>query len=159
MRRMLVVAALAVLVGCGASPVSQTMPVEVTSASPVSATGFAAGLNAFRANQGLSALRSNAALARAAQAHAEDMARRGYFSHDSPGGPNGDTFVERAQAGGCAMQSGAENIADGQTSEQAVLVAWQNSPGHRRNMLAPSYTQYGLGRSGNTWVLKLAGNC
>lgn len=159
MRRLLVVAALAVLVGCGANQVSQTMPVEVTSAAPASSSGFSANLNAFRASQGLGGMRSNAALSRAAQAHAEDMARRGYFSHESPGGPNGDTFVDRAQAGGCAMRSGAENIADGQTSEQAVLVAWQNSPGHRRNMLVRSYTQYGLGRSGNTWVLKLAANC
>lgn len=159
MKRLLVVAALAALVGCGGSQVTQTMPVDVTSAAPVSSAGFAGDLNAFRASQGLGGVRSNAALARAAQAHAEDMARRGYFSHDSPGGPNGDTFVERAQAGGCAMRSGAENIAEGQTSERAVLVAWQNSPGHRRNMLVRSYTQYGLGRSGNTWVLKLAATC
>ncbi|KQI72401.1 hypothetical protein AN191_07990 [Loktanella sp. 5RATIMAR09] len=116
-------------------------------------------MNAFRARQGLGPLQANPALTRAAQAHARDMARRGYFSHQAPNGPHGRTFVQRARAGGCAMRSGAENIASGQRSQAEVLTTWQNSRGHRRNMLGRNYTQYGLGRAGNIWVLKLAASC
>lgn len=159
MKKSLVVLALTTLVACNTASIPQPTPVQVSAAAPVPSGGFAADLNAFRASQGLGPVQANANLTRAAQAHADDMVRRGYFSHDSPGGPNGDTFVERANAGGCAMRSGAENIANGQRSESAALVAWQNSPGHRRNMLVRSYTQYGLGRSGNIWVLKLAARC
>lgn len=148
---------LTALVACTTTTAPQ-VPAQVSSA-PAASTGFAADLNAFRASQGQGAMSANAALTRAAQAHAEDMARRGYFSHDSPGGPNGDDFVARARSGGCAMTTGAENIANGQRSEAQVLTAWQNSSGHRRNMLVRSYTQYGLGRSGNIWVLKLAQSC
>ena len=102
---------------------------------------------------------SGSTLRRAAQAHAEDMASRGYFSHEAPDGPNGRTFAQRARSAGCAIGGGAENIANGQRSEREVFTAWQNSSGHRRNMLGRSYRQYGLGRSGNIWVLVLAQSC
>lgn len=157
MKYFLATIAVAVLVGCGGS--SQSPSANTATSSAVSYRGFGADLNAFRANQGLGPMRSDATLARAAQAHAEDMVRRSYFSHDSPRGPNGDTFVERAQSAGCAMRAGAENIAAGQQTETAVLLAWQNSAGHRRNMLGANYTLYGLGRAGDTWVLKLASAC
>jgi uncharacterized protein YkwD len=87
------------------------------------------------------------------------MERRGYFSHASEGGPNGADFVSRAAAAGCRIQAGAENIAQGQRSETDVLFAWQNSSGHRANLLDPAYRVYGLGRSGDTWVLKLSAAC
>ena len=98
-------------------------------------------------------------LTRAAQAHAEDMAARGYFSHQSPGGPNGDDLGDRARAAGCSFRSVAENIAQGQRSEAEVLTGWANSPGHRRNMLNGRMTDYGLGRAGDIWVLKLSSGC
>ena len=122
-------------------------------------THFTSDMNSFRGSRGLGPLQPNQALARAAQAHAEDMSRRGYFSHQSWGGPNGNTFVERARAGGCAMGAGAENIAKGQRTEAAALRSWVRSAGHRRNLLGRGYTQYGLGRSGDIWVLKLAARC
>ena len=134
-------------------------PVQVSSAPTGRVTGFTADLNAYRSSRGLSPLQRNAALTRAAQAHAEDMARRGYFSHRSAGGPNGTTFVQRARASGCALRAGAENIASGQRSLASAIEAWKTSSGHRRNMLGRSYTQYGLGRSGTIWVLKLAAHC
>ena len=130
------------------------------STAPVAATNdFTAALSAFRASQGLGPVRQNAILTRAAQAHAEDMAQRNYFSHSSPGGPNGDNLMQRAASAGCAMRAGAENIANGQRSQTEVLTAWEGSSGHRANMLGRRYTEYGLGRSGNIWVLKLSAGC
>ncbi|MEL6683870.1 MAG: CAP domain-containing protein [Pseudomonadota bacterium] len=159
MTRLLTACILTFLVSCTVSPSTQTAPAQVSSAATGVATAFTAEINSFRTSQGLGPLQPNAALTRAATAHAQDMARRGYFSHASVGGPNGDNFRARARAGGCAMRAGAENIATGQRSEAAVFTAWENSAGHRRNMLVRSYTQYGLGRSGNIWVLKLAAQC
>lgn len=39
----------------------------------------------------------------------------------------------------------AENVAYGQPTPQAVVRDWMNSPGHRRNILNPNYTQIGVG--------------
>ena len=61
---------------------------------------FAANLNAFRADQGLGTVTTNRRLQRAAQAHAEDMEKRGYFSHQSVGGPNGTSMSDRIAASG-----------------------------------------------------------
>lgn len=153
------------LAGCIIVPIPlSTMGPSATlgpvSTAPVTATrDFTAALATFRADQGLGGLRQSAILTRAAQAHAEDMARRGYFSHQSPDGPNGDNLMQRAASAGCAMRAGAENIANGQRSEAEVLTAWANSPGHRANLLGRRYTDYGLGRAGNIWVMKLSSGC
>lgn len=120
---------------------------------------FTADLNAFRATKGLGSLQQDPKLMRAAQLHANDMAVRGYFSHQSPNGPNGDNMGERLASAGCGGVAAAENIAQGQTTEAEVFSGWQNSPGHRRNMLGPRYTEYGLGRSGNTWVQVFSSGC
>ena len=120
---------------------------------------FTTLINNFRSAQGQGALVQDAALTRAAQLHAQDMVARGYFSHEAQNGPNGRTFKQRAVAAGCAMNSGAENIAQGQRTEAEVMNAWANSAGHRRNMLGRSYTRYGLGRAGDNWVLVLSSGC
>lgn len=148
----------AALSGCNTALTSRPS-VPVQAGSVAVSDGFTVALNALRTSQGVGAVQQNASLTRAAQAHATDMARRSYLSHQARGGPNGNTFQQRARASGCAMRAGAENIAAGQGSETEVLNSWTGSPGHRRNMLASSYTQYGLGRSGNIWVLKLAAAC
>lgn len=38
-----------------------------------------------------------------------------------------------------------ENVAYGQTTPQHVHTTWMNSPGHRRNILNPSYSSIGVG--------------
>ena len=38
----------------------------------------------------------------------------------------------------------AENIAAGQSSSDQVIQDWMNSPGHRANMLNPSYRRIGV---------------
>lgn len=127
---------------------------------PVRATdSFTNRLNAFRASQGAGPVRQSAILTRAAQAHAQDMSDRGYFSHRSRGGPNGETLMARSRAAGCNVRAVAENIAKGQRGEAEVLEDWANSSGHRRNMLNRRMTDYGLGRAGDIWVLKLSSGC
>jgi uncharacterized protein YkwD len=155
-----ILASIVALSACVESPTNTTTSaIQPAAEVIVSTRSFEADLNSFRATQGKGPVRQNAQLARGAQAHAEDMVRRGYFSHKSPGGPNGANFSERSQAAGCQLRAGAENIANGQLSEAEVLEAWKNSPGHRRNMLVESFMQYGLGRSGNVWVLVFSASC
>jgi len=165
MRLMLPLFAAAILSACVVVPVpvGVVVPGEGASRSnstPVASTAsFTAMLNGFRADEGRGPVQQSAALTRAAEAHAADMVARGYFSHRSENGPNGETFVQRSRAAGCGMRAGAENIATGQRTEAEVLTAWANSAGHRRNMLGASYTEYGIGRVGDIWVLKLATSC
>jgi uncharacterized protein YkwD len=42
-----------------------------------------------------------------------------------------------------------ENVAYGQRTPQEVMRAWMTSPGHRRNILNPRYTQIGVGSVSN----------
>lgn len=146
-----------VVVSAPPNAVTTNDSVAVTSASAT--TDFTQALNVFRRSQGLGAVEQSAVLTRAATLHAQDMAARGYFSHSSPGGPNGANLMQRAQSAGCAVRAAAENIAQGQQTQQQVFESWRNSSGHRANMLGASYTSYGLGRAGDKWVLMFSSGC
>ncbi|WP_345381523.1 CAP domain-containing protein [Pseudonocardia yuanmonensis] len=97
--------------------------------------------NRARAAAGCGPLTSDARIARAAQAHSDDMAAQGYFAHDSL---DGRDFADRIAAAGYPSP-GAENIARGQRTPAAVVEAWLNSPGHRRNIEDCSLTTIGVG--------------
>lgn len=142
----------AALAGC----VTTTDSMEVTQMAAPATSGFGGLLNANRAASGLVQLAEDAALSRAASGHAADMTRSGYFSHTSPSG--GSANARMLAAGGC-RSANAENIAEGQSGEAQVLADWMASPSHKRNMMNSKYNRFGLGRSGNTWVLVLAGPC
>jgi len=74
----------------------------------------------------------NAALTRAARAHAQDMATRAFFSHVNP---DGKDPTQRATDQGYSISAG-ENIAAGYSSIDAVHKAWLESLGHRKNVLS-----------------------
>lgn len=78
-------------------------------------------------------------LAQAAQAHCEDMVRRGYFSHESPDGvwPN-----KRARLAGYALvdwykddHNNIESIGGGYATAGEVWDGWLKSPLHRLHVL------------------------
>lgn len=98
--------------------------------------------NAERKKAGCGALRTNSALAKAAEAHASDMVNKHYFAHDSQ---DGRSPFDRMKAAGFKGGAMAENIAVGYTSPAAVVKGWMNSPGHRANILNCSYTMLGVG--------------
>ncbi len=117
-----------------------------------------ASVNAERRKAGRRALSLAPELSRVAQAHACDMARRGYFSHTSP---DGRGMMDRARRAGvtgyCAM---GENIAKGQPDVPSAMASWMRSPGHRRNILDAGYTAAGFGRGpGAHWVQVFAAEC
>lgn len=99
-------------------------------------------MNTRRGDAGSDPLAVNAILQREAQEHADDMARRGYFSHESP---EGVTFQQRMSSSGYPSAMLAENI--GLTSGQAaeVVSLWMDSEGHRTTVLDPRFTAVGVG--------------
>jgi uncharacterized protein YkwD len=106
--------------------------------------------NAQRAAHGCSALRVDSRLVTAARQHSRDMHVRHYFEHDTP---DGKTPWDRIRADGYS-QPGAENIALGYATAQAVVNGWMNSPGHRANILNCSLKAVGIGveyGSGGPW--------
>ncbi len=109
-------------------------------------------VNQHRQRIGCSALRWDAALARVAERHSRDMARRGFFSHDNP---EEQSPFDRMESAGIDYRAAAENIAMGQTTGAQVFRDWMNSRGHRENMENCRYTEVGIGRAGDHWTLDL----
>lgn len=104
-------------------------------------------VNKQRSYAGLQLLTNNWQLERVARYKAADMATKGYFSHNSP--TYGSPFT-MMQNFGINFSSAGENIAMGQMTPEEVMNAWMNSPGHKANILSPSYTQIGVGYATNS---------
>lgn len=108
--------------------------------------------NQVRGQQGLGSVVPDQTLNAIADRFAADMQTRNYFSHTSP---DGNTMVARLRAGGAPFAAAGENIAWGQKSPSAVMTAWMNSPGHRRNIMNGKYHRMGVGHVGTYWVMVL----
>lgn len=105
--------------------------------------------NQERTRQGLPALRENARLRRAAEAHSAAMVARRFFEHTAPGGP---TLTDRVRRTGYLKPKRAwtlgENIGWGSgtlASAQEIHLAWMRSPGHRANILSGAFREVGIG--------------
>jgi uncharacterized protein YkwD len=104
-------------------------------------------VNALRAQHGLPRLRASQELAAAATAHSLQMARLGYFSHNSA---NGSPFSSRIStfypARGYRSWTVGENLlwASPDVSAARALRLWLSSPPHRANLLSPRWREIGL---------------
>lgn len=104
-------------------------------------------VNRERLRRGIEPLILNQALNQAAQAKAEDMGSKGYFSHVSP--IDGKEWREFIVESGYDYQEAGENLANGYEALEEMIGAWLNSPSHRENMLNPAVSETGFGvRSG-----------
>jgi uncharacterized protein YkwD len=101
--------------------------------------------NAERMAAGLRPLAADPLLTVAAQGHSADMVARAFYAHTSPDG--GEPW-HRASAAGSTHRAIGENIACGQRTPAEVVDGWMNSPGHRANILKPSFTHLGTGFAG-----------
>lgn len=99
-------------------------------------------VNVERSKNGLGPLAANWEVGRVARHKSQDMINKKYFSHTSP--TYGSPFNMMEQFG-IKFSAAGENIAMGQRTPAEVVNAWMNSPGHRANILNPSYTQLGVG--------------
>ncbi|MFF9007759.1 sigma-70 family RNA polymerase sigma factor [Streptomyces goshikiensis] len=115
-------------------------------------------INAERARAGCAPVRPDRALNTAAQAHSDDMATRGYFSHTNPEGlDSGD----RIEATGYDSDGHNENIGNGYESPESVMAAWMSGGGHREAILDCAHKDSGFGYANGTddsprWTLLLA---
>jgi uncharacterized protein YkwD len=98
--------------------------------------------NAERQNVGDQVLVENAKLNAAAQAKAEDMATRGYFSHVGPDGKEPWTWIKES---GYAYRFAGENLAVRFENSSDVVNAWMASPTHKANIVKSAYQEIGVG--------------
>lgn len=108
-------------------------------------------VNEERVKAGVKPLTEDWELSRVARYKSQDMRDNNYFSHTSP--VYGSPF-DMIKNFGITYRSAGENIARGQINPQAVVKAWMNSSGHRKNILNASYTKIGVGyvADGRYWT-------
>lgn len=145
-------------------PPSST-PSSTPTVPPAPADGFpervVALLNQVRAERGLSTLRTEPNLAKAAQSYAQHMAENNYFGHT---GLDGSTPKSRMIAAGYFTICWGEAISAGQTTPQAALNSLLKSPPHFAILMDPKVVEIGVGHSfngdayyGHYWVLATGG--
>ena len=143
-RRIALLAALTVLAG---PATGSARPQGAVSPSGSVQTALVRQMNALRATHGLSLLRLSPALNAAAAVHSTQMARMGYFSHNSA---NGQSFSQRVASyyppRGYRSWTVGENLVYGSPDLGAAraLRLWLSSPPHRANLLNPHWHELGL---------------
>ncbi|MGL5642488.1 MAG: CAP domain-containing protein [Paraclostridium sp.] len=103
-------------------------------------------VNVERTNRGLQPLKFNSELSKVATLKSQDMIDKNYFDHTSP--TYGSPFDMMKQFG-ISYNAAGENIAMGQETPKEVMNSWMNSPGHRKNILNPDFTELGVGIASN----------
>ena len=109
--------------------------------SPVLEAEMLQMINREREKEGLKPLVADPELVPVARAHSQDMFKRGYFAHETPEGKNP---FDRMQEANVKFMSAGENLALAQTLEIAHN-GLMNSPGHRANILNPTFGRVGIG--------------
>ncbi len=98
--------------------------------------------NAERMHADVSPLSDSTLLDSAAQAKANDMAAKGYFSHVGPDGKEPWAWIAEAKYD---YSYAGENLAVRFVDSSDVVRAWMASPEHRENILKPAYSNIGVG--------------
>jgi uncharacterized protein YkwD len=121
------------------------------------------GINSQRKASNLTPLEWDEAIAKVARVHSEDMAKRGYFKHQTPEGSTPMKRLEQSGYNSCRLVG--ENIYQNNLySSVAVekrrttydwnsmdkiadttVKGWMESPGHREVILEKGYNRTGIG--------------
>lgn len=109
--------------------------------------------NEKRGGEHLSGLAVNDLLVKAAQLKADDMAAKGYFSHNSPDGKTPWYWFKEA---GYDYAAAGENLAVNFTDSKDVTEAWMHSESHRANIMNSNYTEIGIATARGTYKGKEA---
>jgi uncharacterized protein YkwD len=132
--------------GAGGATAAGT-PVRTLSAANQLETQVLGELNAIRRAHHLVPLRLSRPLSSAADSHSRAMGTYGFFSHSSRDGSafwqRIKTFYGPSTNGGWSV---GENLLWSTTGIDAsnALKLWMESPGHRKNILAPAWREVGL---------------
>jgi uncharacterized protein YkwD len=144
-RKLLSIATVICVVGLCSRPAQSMGPSGTRRASAPRVAAEVVDLtNVERTHDGRTALRANPRLMRAAQIHAEQMARAGQMAHVLPRAAYPRT-EDRLAAADYRWQMYGENVALGQSNAAAVLESWMHSRGHRTNILNRDFTEMGAG--------------
>lgn len=111
-------------------------------ATEMSRSNLLSGTNQQRSTNGKAALTLNSKLNSAAQAKANDMADRDYWSHNTPDGTEPWHFFNQA---GYKYYKAGENLAYGFLTSSQTISGWMNSASHKANMLDSEFTEVGFG--------------
>ena len=139
---------LAVLAGGGAEAAPLAHGQQIADPAGVAAL-VVQQTNRFRAQNKLAPLQVDRTLAQAAQRFAEFMASNDLYGHEA----DGRAPADRARAEGYDYCAVAENISYQFSSRgfatdelaERFMEGWEQSPGHRRNMLLPEVVDIGVG--------------
>lgn len=104
--------------------------------------GLLTSTNTQRVNNGVQPLSLNSTLSQAAQAKANDMIARNYWSHNTPDGQQPWIFIDQS---GYKYEAAGENLAYGFVTSGDAVTGWMNSPGHRANILNGNFVEVGFG--------------
>ncbi|OGZ26812.1 MAG: hypothetical protein A2365_01255 [Candidatus Nealsonbacteria bacterium RIFOXYB1_FULL_40_15] len=99
-------------------------------------------VNPVRKSYGIMGLEIDEKLSMAAQMKAEDMAKKGYFSHESPSGETPWSWLEKT---GYKFAAAGENLAINFPNPKSLVSAWLNSPSHAKNIYNGYFTDVGIG--------------
>jgi uncharacterized protein YkwD len=104
-------------------------------------------INSARAAAGVAPLRATVTLTHAASWQSQALARAGILDHTSP---DGSTLIDRLTRVRWQGTAAGEDLAVAAAPSEAVAM-WLQSPGHRENLLRPSFRTVGLGLARGTW--------
>lgn len=111
-------------------------------ATDTTINGLLSATNTQRSGAGKSGLSLSSKLSQAAQAKANDMANRNYWSHNTPEGNEPWIFMDQA---GYSYSKAGENLAYGFITSSDTVTGWMNSPPHKANLLDTDFTEVGFG--------------
>lgn len=111
-------------------------------ATEMSLGGLLQSTNVQRENNGQPDLNLNQQLNTAAQAKANDMVARNYWSHNTPDGQEPWVFFDNA---GYKYLKAGENLAYGFATSNDTITGWMNSEHHRENLLDSAFSDVGFG--------------
>src|SRR3990167_4926118 len=97
--------------------------------------------NAERAKQGLSVVKENEALNKAAYLKGMNMFEENYWAHFAPSGKSPWDFI---LGSGYKFTYAGENLAKNFYNSEDVVSAWMKSPTHRDNLLNSKYKDIGI---------------
>lgn len=105
--------------------------------------------NNVRSSVGAGNLAENQKLNQAAYRKVQDMFLKQYFAHRSPDGLGLDYFAR--QGGYTGYYVIGENLAVGYDNADGVMIAWQNSPTHYKNLVDTVYRDIGVSMVGGEY--------
>jgi uncharacterized protein YkwD len=124
-------------------PLVLVLALGVGLAVPAKAADYAGAISAFRRAHGLPAVKSDSRLDAVALKQAQAMAASGSVSHSV-----GGSFVTRVAS--LRKYRAAENIGAGFLTFSEMLKQWEDSTGHRENLLMAGARRVGVAAVANS---------